>query len=79
MAKNISVTILGAGNMGTALANIIANNGFVVKLWNYEGDLEPLNQIDKTRENKKYLPGVKLSDNIKTEKELLTAVLQSSI
>ncbi len=77
--KNILVTVLGAGNMGTALANIIANNGFVVKLWNYEGDLEPLEQIKKTRENKKYLPGIKLSNNIEIEKNLSAAVNDSSV
>ncbi len=77
--KNISVTVLGAGNMGTALANIIANNGFVARLWNYEGDVEPLNQISQTGENKKYLPGIKLSKNIKVEKELFTAVSKTDI
>lgn len=65
--------------MGTALANIIAHNGFVVKLWNYEGDPIPLEQISKTGENKKYLPGIKLSPNIKTEKDLLIAVKNSQI
>lgn len=65
--------------MGTALANIIANNGFVVKLWNYEGDIEPLTQISQTGENKKYLPGIKLSKNIKVEKDLFTAVSKTDI
>lgn len=81
MPKNttLSVSVLGAGNMGTALANIIANNGFTVKLWNYEGDITPLYQIDKYRENKKYLPGIKLSNNIKVEKKLSDAVSKSEI
>lgn len=77
--KNITITVLGAGNMGTALANIIATNGFPVKLWNYEGETEPLEQIKKTRENKKYLPGIKLSNNIKIEKDLLAATNSTSI
>lgn len=79
MTKKFSVTILGAGNMGTALANIVANNGFAVKLWNYEGDLEPLDQITAQRENKKYLPGIKLSAKIKVEKDLLTAISKSAV
>jgi len=58
------VAILGAGNMGTALAKIIADNGYEVRLWNYEGDLDPLREIEKFGENKKYLPGVKLPKNI---------------
>lgn len=77
--KNISITVLGAGNMGTALANIIANNGFVVKIWNYEGDAEPLAQIKQTGENKKYLPGIKLSKNIVVEADLTAAVSKTDI
>jgi len=59
-----SVAILGAGNMGTAMAKIIADNKYEVRLWNYEGDLDPLHEIEKFGENKKYLPGVKLPKNI---------------
>jgi len=58
------VTVLGAGNMGTALAQVLADNGNQVRIWNWEGDHTPLRQIDKYRENKKYLKGVKLSKNI---------------
>jgi len=50
--------------MGTALAQVLAENGHQVRIWNWEGDHAPLRQIDKYRENKKYLRGVKLSDNI---------------
>ncbi len=56
-----SVAVLGAGNMGTAIAQILADNGHQVKIWNWEGDLLPLKQIKKYRENKKYLKGIKLS------------------
>jgi len=62
MQRNLAV--LGAGNMGTALAKVLAENGFVVRIWNWEGDLSPLKQIEKYRENKKYLPGFKLPKNI---------------
>lgn len=79
MPTKIQVTVLGAGNMGTAIADIIGNNGYKVKLWNYEGDLEPLEQITAHRENKKYLAGIKLSHNIYPEKDLATAVKNSQI
>ncbi len=59
-----TVAILGAGNMGTAMAKVIAENGYMVKLWNYEGDLDPLREIEKFGENKKYLPGIKLPSSI---------------
>ncbi len=77
--KNITVAILGAGNMGTALGQIIATNGYQIKLWNYAGDPEPLDQIIAHHENKKYLPGIKLSHNLKAEKDLEKAVRDSKI
>ena len=58
------VTVLGAGNMGTAVAQVLADNGHEVRLWNWEGDHAPLKSIEKKGENTKYLPGVKLSKNI---------------
>ncbi|PJA89557.1 MAG: hypothetical protein CO137_03640 [Candidatus Magasanikbacteria bacterium CG_4_9_14_3_um_filter_32_9] len=72
--KNKTVAVMGAGNMGTALAQVIASNGFSVNIWNWEGEQEPLNQITSYQENKKYLKGVKLSKNITAHKELEKAV-----
>lgn len=54
------VAVLGAGNYGTAMAQVLAENGHRVHLWNWEQDHEPLQQIEKYQENKKYMPGVKL-------------------
>ena len=42
--------------MGTAMAQVIAGNGFEVKLWNHAGDLEPLEQIKAGREMKGFPP-----------------------
>jgi glycerol-3-phosphate dehydrogenase (NAD(P)+) len=77
--KNLKVTVLGAGNMGTTIAHVVASNGYKVDLWNYEGDPEPLEQITKHRENKKYLPGVKLSSRIHAEPDLQKAVAKSAV
>ncbi|MBI5222383.1 MAG: NAD(P)-binding domain-containing protein, partial [Candidatus Magasanikbacteria bacterium] len=64
MKKQIVIAVLGAGNMGTAVARVLADNGHEVRIWNWEGDHLPLKQIEEYHENKKYLPGVKLSANI---------------
>ncbi len=79
MSKKEQVAILGAGNMGTALAQVVASNGFVVKLWNHAGDLEPLQQITETRENQKYLPGIKLSANIESEADIEKALFGADV
>ena len=75
--KNIKIAILGAGNMGTTLAQIIASNGYQVTLWNHEGEPEPLEHIKNFRENKKYLPSIKLSSNILPE-PILEKALQNA-
>jgi len=72
--KKLTVAVLGAGNMGTAIAQLIAGNGHAVRLWGYEGDPEPLDQIKKFGENKKYLPGIKLSKNLSPEPSLEKAL-----
>ncbi len=77
--QKLSITVLGAGNMGTALAQIIGSNGFNVKIWNYEGDSEPLEQIESLHENKKYLSGINLSHNIVAEKDLEHAVHNANV
>ncbi len=60
--------------MGTAVAQVIATNGFKVKLWNYAGDPAPLADIKECKENKKYLPGIQLSSNIECEPDIAQAV-----
>ena len=78
MIKKFKVAVLGAGNMGTAIAQIIAQNGYEVNLWNYEGDPEPLEQIKKFRENKKYLTGLKLSARVRPRPDLAVALAGAS-
>ena len=73
------ITVLGAGNMGTAIAQVLADNGHEVRLWNWEGDHTPLKQIEKFGENKRYLPGVKLSKNIIPKYKIEEALSNSSM
>ena len=56
------ITVLGAGSWGTALAIVLSDNGHNVKLWGHRADL--IKEINETRKNEKYLPGVELPNNI---------------
>lgn len=79
MNNKKTVAVLGAGNMGTALSYVLADNGHEVKIWNWEGDLLPLKQIAKEHENKKYLPGIKLPENIEPCEKISQAVEGASV
>ncbi|WP_258359023.1 NAD(P)H-dependent glycerol-3-phosphate dehydrogenase [Moorella sulfitireducens (nom. illeg.)] len=68
MAKTIAV--IGAGSWGTALAVLLARKGFQVNLWARRPEI--VSELDKTKENKGYLPGVKLPAGIRPEHDLRT-------
>lgn len=60
------IIIIGSGNWGTTLALILSKKN-TVYLWTInEKEAE---EINKNHENKLFLPGVKLSKNIKVEKK----------
>lgn len=58
-----SIAVLGAGSWGTALAMVLARNGYSVHLWDHNHLL--LETLQKTGYNEQYLPGIKLPDKIK--------------
>ncbi len=62
MIENATVALFGAGSWGTALAMQLARNGVQVNLWGHEpGHIE---NLARDRENKAFLPGIKLEPNI---------------
>lgn len=75
MGKTIAV--LGAGNAGTTFALLATHNRNVVRLWTVEEDLAE--QMQQTRENPKYLPGVRLPEVIAIEVDLRRAVTEAEI
>jgi glycerol-3-phosphate dehydrogenase (NAD(P)+) len=58
----MNIAVLGAGSMGTAVANAVAGNGHSVRVWSIEYDV--LEDVRDNRANSKYLPGVSLHENI---------------
>lgn len=66
--NRVQVGVVGAGNWGTALANLLALKGYSVDLWAYEKEV--IDGILADRENRLYLPGVILSGNIRPSNEL---------
>jgi glycerol-3-phosphate dehydrogenase (NAD(P)+) len=67
-----SIAVIGAGNMGTAVAQVLASNGHEVRAWSIETDV--LDEMRSRRLNTKYLPGVELHKGIAPVWELEKAV-----
>lgn len=57
------IGVIGAGSWGTALSQTLACKGYEVHI--YDVNKEHLDEMKANRENVRYLPGVKFSDNIK--------------
>ena len=70
--KNRKISVIGAGSWGTALAHSFAGSGHEVRLWAYE--MEVVETIRSNRENRMYLPGVKLSEAVIPTNKLSEAV-----
>jgi glycerol-3-phosphate dehydrogenase (NAD(P)+) len=72
-----TIALLGAGNMGTAVAQVLASNGHTVRAWSIETDV--LEEIRDARANSKYLAGVDLHPLIEPVWELEKAVAGAGV
>ncbi len=75
MAEKIA--IIGAGGWGTALAGLLDENGHKVTIYEYFKAYA--SRLEKERENKIFLPGVKLKKTIKITNSMPEAVKDSKI
>lgn len=67
-----TITILGAGAWGTAIAHLLATNGHDVTMWCHEPELTE--EINQKNTNSFYLPDVELPGNIRA-----TASIQEAL
>ncbi|MDI6758771.1 MAG: NAD(P)H-dependent glycerol-3-phosphate dehydrogenase [Candidatus Omnitrophota bacterium] len=80
MAKKelkINIGVLGDGGWGTTLAVLLSKKGFKVTLWGAFKDNVSL--IKKTRENKKFLPGIKIPKEIEITHDLESAFKEKDL
>ena len=73
----MNVGIIGAGSWGIALAVLLNGNGHKVTVWSALP--EEIDMLEKEREHKQKLPGVKLPDSIGFSKDLESSVRDNDL
>ncbi|MFZ6048789.1 NAD(P)H-dependent glycerol-3-phosphate dehydrogenase [Pseudomonas sp. CR3202] len=68
MTEQQPVAVLGGGSFGTAIANLLAENGQRVRQW--MRDPEQAEAIRTQRENPRYLKGVKIHPGVEPDNDL---------
>lgn len=71
------ITVFGTGSFGTALANVLAENGHSVLMWGKNENT--VDEINQSHQNKRYLKDVTLIETIKATNQLEQAVNFSDI
>lgn len=67
-----SMTVIGAGSYGTALAITLERNGHQVVLWGH--DPSHIHKLEQERSNQAFLPGVSFPDSLSLETDLKCAI-----
>jgi len=71
-AESARIGVVGAGSWGTALASLLGMKGYPVELWVYEKEVK--DSIADVHENKLFLPGIPLSENITPSNDIAGVV-----
>ena len=77
LVSEMEVAIVGGGNFGTAIANIIARNGHTTHLW--MRDPQQVAQTLQARENLRYLPGHPLEPGVLPTADLRQATQSANL
>ena len=75
--QQLTITVLGGGSFGTAIANTIASNGYTTYLW--MRDPVQAQAVQAYRVNERYLPDLTLSPNIVVTSDSAQALAQSHV
>lgn len=60
--------LIGLGNLGTAVGNLIAENGHDVLGWEYSGEV--VDEINSRRTNGRYLPDIPLNERLRATSDI---------
>jgi len=68
----MNVSVIGAGSWGTAVANLLAEKGYHVKLWARDGQLAK--DINRLHHNPRYLKDIQLENEVEAVNHLTEAL-----
>jgi glycerol-3-phosphate dehydrogenase (NAD(P)+) len=77
MTQQRPIAVLGGGSFGTAVANLLAENGYPVRHW--MRDPAQAEAIRVNRENPRYLKGIKVHPTVEPLTDLLMTLTQSEL
>jgi glycerol-3-phosphate dehydrogenase (NAD(P)+) len=77
MIMKRTITVLGGGSWGTAVSKLLTENNHDVTIWIRDYDRASI--IDKERENKKYLPGILLPNELKISSNVEESIADSDM
>ena len=77
MADRLNITVLGAGSWGLTLALLLSENEHRVVLW--ELYKEHAEEIRRTRESKRFLPGIRIPEEIPVETDVTRALVDTDL
>ncbi|MGJ8581218.1 MAG: NAD(P)H-dependent glycerol-3-phosphate dehydrogenase [Psychromonas sp.] len=72
MAEKATISVLGAGSYGTALALSLARNGHDTLIWGHQS--EHIERLQADRENKAFLPNVTFPSRLHPESDLAKCI-----
>ena len=73
----MKAAVVGAGSWGTALALVLHGNGHRVALWSHEGEV--VDTVREVGENRLYLPGVSLPEDLGVTTSLEEALVGAEL
>lgn len=73
----MTIALLGLGNLGSAVAQLIATNGHAVMAW--EHDEAVVDEVNRQHGNSRYLPGITLCDKVRATNDISALLQQATV
>lgn len=73
----MKIAVIGSGGWGTAIAQLLAEKGNDIYMWSWKQ--EETDNLNRDRENKEFLPGIKLNDRIVCSHNMEECVKEAAV